>query len=231
MRDVAQQPSSWEHKIYGFLFIIIALLDLGLATTSAFPFDQHWLSLMIHLIGILGFLIVGVLVLRVRTPTMIVGLRIGTLIGLVAGTTLGILMAIAASGPNEAELGVALYALLPLPVLLLQVSNSVTSLGQLLLLLLPHILAILTFGGYAFWMGKHSRSAKDVLKSTLYVAFAIALFTLLAGGIYSLSLAIAGTIVSYGDWSELFIIPLGQLLLYALVIGSIAASLSRAGRT
>lgn len=230
MSDATQQPSLWEHKIYGFLFIIVALLDLGLVAISAFPLDLLWPTLLIRLTAILGLLIVGTLVLRVRKPTTIVGLRIGTLIGLVAGASLGIFMAIAATGPNESILGVALYALLPLPILLFSpLSISIAFLGKFLFL--PHILTVLLLGGYAFWMGKYSGSTKDSLRCTLYAAFAIELFTLLVGGIYSLRLAGAAvTITSYAAWSILFVAPLGQLVLYALAVGGIGALLSRVGR-
>jgi hypothetical protein len=231
MNASTPQSVNWIHKIYGLLFILIALLDLGLAVASAVPFDQSWTVLVTHLVGILGFLIVGILVMfRVRKSTTIVGLHIGTLIGFVAGSTLGILMAIGAAGPNEAALGVGLYALLPFPILLIEMIGSRPSVVAFLVLCLPYILAFLLLGGYAFWMGRYSGSARDALRCTVYVAFAVVLFTVLAGGGYSLSRIATYTLSSYANWSLLFFLPIVQLLLYALVIGGIGAWLSRVGR-
>lgn len=229
-----QELRRWKYGL-SFLFFGIAILHFGLVIASAFPLSQHIATIIFHLVPILGFVLVGWLVLKVNNATTMMALIIATAIALVAGTVLGVVMQIAAMGPNEAELGVALYALLPLPLLLIELAAYPANFASstFFLVFIPHIIAILLFGGYAFWMGRQGQSVREVVHCSLYMAAAILPFTLLAGVICKTILMPANFFSvqsAYIDWSSLFVAPVAQLLLYALLAGALGGWLGWFGR-
>jgi hypothetical protein len=237
-----QQLRRWKYAL-GFLFLGIAIVHFILSIASEMPslltpqyqFDAYIVPIIFQLFPILGFVMVGLAVLKVRDVPTMRFLVIATAIALVVGSVIGISIQILSMGPNEAGLAVGLYALYPLPLFLLMLfANPIPiALGSLLILFTPHIIAIILFSGYAYWIATNGQSVREAVRCSLYLAMAIVLFALLAGVICK-TIVLPANFFSiqsaYIDWSMLFGVPIFQLLLYALVFGVIGAWLHRFGR-
>lgn len=226
-----------DRKLYGLILILGVLIDLtllsiGLLLNAAniLAYPSNLFALAPYVLVSLAMLIIGCFTLRASRPGTILMLRTATIIGVLAGLALGPAIVIAASGPNEASLGVALYSILPLPILIESVSWSSTDIGTILLSLSPHIIAILVQGITAFWIARRTGSVKLGIGCTVFIAMMTILFTMFTGNL-TLLITNKWSVLSYDNWYMLFTLPLAALMEYALTIGVIGAFVGRIGKS
>lgn len=222
-------------NIYIGIFILGALLHLLLVALDWFNslgmYTPQPDRLVGPLVGTIIFFVLGWIALRATQPDTLRMRRLGIYITLLPGIALGTLMAIGASGPNEAALGVALFTLLPFPLLLIEVLPYVS--GPLALALLPiaaHVLVFVGLGCYAYWTARRAGAVRYGIGHALLLSCMLTFFTLLGGIIASFAMGKADMLLRYGSWGELFVIPLAPLVLYTLTAGVLGAFLSRLGR-
>ncbi|GHO46307.1 hypothetical protein [Ktedonospora formicarum] len=218
-------PTHIYRNILVLILVVASVLNLTMAGWTSFTSSHMDVSMFwIIALGTCVLLLSGGLALYVTRDVPSIR-RIGLWAGMLFGTILGALMAIAASGPNDAAMGVAFLTLLPWFFLL----SPHNGLLMALFVLSPHIVMILVLGGSAFWATRLSGKVRSGIGSVLLLTCIVTCFTILVGFVMTFVLGKLDMLSMYDAWGMLFALPFPALLVYTLTVGTLGALLGRIG--